>query len=85
MVIAIYDNENVIDRYTVFFNELDGIFSDNTKYYKCLSMSENPLSGVYHFGSGILGKHNGKPISFEELSIECKNFIESFWFIKKER
>ena len=69
---AIYDNGGKsFDRYTVYYDEKDG------QFYSCLGMSENPFhpQGCGYHSSGILGRHNGKRISFDELPIACQKAV----------
>ena len=62
------------DRFTVYF---DFIEDDYHGYYGCIGMSENPFNylGFCQHSSGLLGKHNGRKISFENLPFDCQKAI----------
>ena len=71
---AIYDHPKYADRYTVYYT-----FDRNPRngYYACLGMSEKPFHplGFGQHGEGMLGRHNGKKITFEDLPADCKEAV----------
>jgi len=69
---AIYDNGGkTVDRYTVYYDEPTG------NVYPCVGMSSNPChpQGFGQHSEGILGRHNGKRIKFEDLPIDCQRVV----------
>jgi hypothetical protein len=75
-VLAVYDNGGkTFDRFTVYYDEIESSHNGVEMYY-CVSMSENSFHqcGGMH-GSGKLGKHNGKEISFGDLPDKCKEVV----------
>ena len=68
-IIAIYDNGGkTFDRFTVYFK------GGNGRMFACLGMSENPFhpQGFGQHSTGMLGRHNGKRISFADLPADCR-------------
>lgn len=73
-IIAIYDNNGIsFDRYTIYLKEKHGILND------CFVMSDNPnhSQGIAQHSSGMLGSHNGKKITFDELPKECQSILNN--------
>lgn len=71
---AIYDNQGTtFDRYTVYYDN-EGV-KLNTWFY--IGMSEHPThpQGFGQHGEGMIGKHNGKKITFKELPKDCQELI----------
>lgn len=78
-ILAIYDNGgSTFDRYSIYLNQKE---TDTT--YMVLGMSENPNSpmGFCQHSSGMLGKHNGKRISKEQLPIACQEVLTNYEYI----
>jgi hypothetical protein len=84
-ILAIYDNQGkTIDRYTVVFDEkrlvdLPVMPKFHNKYlYMCLNLSVDPTHymGVSQFSEGLLGRHLGKKIQFNDLSADLQKHIE---------
>ena len=71
-ILAIYDDVRFSDRYTVYFDQ-----KERNNMYSCLTMSINPFHpmGIGQHSSGMLGKHNGKKINFDQLPIDCQNLV----------
>jgi len=72
-ILAIYDNGGkTIDRYTVYYDEM---WSPSCN--SCLCMSDDPFYplGVCQHSGGQLGDHNGKQITFEQLSSDCQKAV----------
>ena len=72
---AIYDNGGkTFDRFTVYYREYNA-----NGYYTGRAMSEHPChpNGFGQMTSGMMGKHNGKRIKFDELPTDCQKLIES--------
>ena len=78
-ILAIYDNGGkTIDRYTVYYDFIEQ--EKNGKvFYNCLCMSENPFHymSVCQHSSGMLGRHNGKRITFEQLPEDCQKIVNN--------
>ena len=73
---AIYDfGDSVLDRYTVVIDNYFKIPKSRVRVYDCISASENG-AGVFTWCSCQLGKHLGKKIKLEDLSIELQNMIK---------
>lgn len=73
--LTIYDNGGEsLDRYTIVVNNTKGIGIYDKNDYDCICASENGL-GVFTWSKCAKGKHLGKVISFNELSIELQNLI----------
>lgn len=73
---AIYDaGEDVLDRYTIVVNKFFKVLRSGVRLYDCISASENG-AGVFTWSSCQLGKHLGKKIKLEDLSIELQNMIK---------
>ena len=72
---AIYDNGGeTFDRFTVYYSE-----RDHGRFYRGRGMSAHPChpQGFGQCISGMLGKHNGRRIQFEELPVDCQRLVES--------
>jgi hypothetical protein len=71
-IIAIYDKPSCVDRYTVYFNVVEGR-KEGHVFYRAVGMSEDPFYplGFYQHVSGCLGRHNGKKIHLRDLPKEC--------------
>lgn len=73
---AIYDNGGkTLDRYTVYYNN-SWYNKYNNKTWDCLGMNSDPFHGIGTHGSGMLGRHNGKRIAFEDLPEECQKAVK---------
>ena len=65
-VLAIYDHPDFADRYSIYVDEKHD--REGLLYMVlCLSDNCNQPNGVNMWGSGELGDHNGKKITFEQL------------------
>ena len=81
---AIYDSGEGGDRYTVYYSDRRGWGfpharnADGKKIYPCVGMSANPFhpQGIGQHGSGVLGKHNGKRITFNDLPPDCQELVK---------
>lgn len=74
---AIYDNEGKnADRYTVYYNAIEKREGTNI-FYSCLGMDDKPShpQGIGMHSSGVLGRHNGKRIKFNQLPLECQRAV----------
>lgn len=71
-ILAIYDKPSVVDRYTVYFNQVEKA-QDGRKFYYALGMSTDPFhpQGFGMHVSGCLGRHNGKKIHLRDLPKDC--------------
>ena len=75
---AIYDaGENEFDRYTVYFSDRKGWGEDRPGIYPYVAMSLDPFwpLGLCQYGSGRLGRHNGRKIKFEDLPKDCQKAV----------
>lgn len=70
---AIYDNPNSFDRYSVYVDE-----KQPNGLYDCLGLSSEPTAynGFSQWTSGMLGKHNGKKVSFNSLPENIQEHIK---------
>jgi hypothetical protein len=77
---SIYDNGGeTCDRYVVYYKgkgSLGGMIG-NKRGRLFFGMSESPChpQGFGQHGYGLVGKHNGKKIKFEELPQECQKAV----------
>jgi hypothetical protein len=64
-----------LDRYTVYFK---GRGSIDGKFRMCLAMSGAPFhpQGFCQHVYGMVGKHNGKKIRFEDLPESCQRAVQ---------
>jgi len=75
---AIYDNGGkTIDRYTVYYDNPKD-WGITAQIYPCVGMSAAPFhpQGFGQHSEGMLGKHNGKRIKFEELPEDCQKLVK---------
>lgn len=73
---AIYDaGEGELDRYTIVVGKPYLSRSSGIKLYDCIAASEHG-AGVFVWGNCCIGKHLGKKIKLEDLSIELQNMIK---------
>lgn len=73
---AIYDNGGKTwDRYSVYYSDRKAWGEDRPKMWPMVGMSLNPFQGFGQHGSGMLGRHNGKRIAFEDLPKECQKLV----------
>jgi len=73
-VLKVYDNGGeTFDRYTVYYSE-----KETPTLHMCRGMSENPShpQGFGIFSSGMLGDHNGKEITLEDLPEACQELVK---------
>ena len=71
---AIYDlGEKHLDRFTVYYREYNA-----NGYYTARAMSEHPFrpDGFGQMTSGMMGKHNGKRVTFDDLPIDCQKLVK---------
>jgi hypothetical protein len=76
-ILAIYDNGGkTFDQYTAYFDFIEKE-QQGKKFYSCLGMSGNPFhpQGFCQHSSGMLGKHNGKRITFDQLPADCQKAV----------
>ena len=69
-ILAIYDNPEYTDRYTVVFSSRAMVDPKDTDLRDCLMVGDDPLhpqNGYSQMGVAQLGPHLGKPIRFEQL------------------
>lgn len=74
---AIYDNEGKsADRYTVYYNAVEKK-DDKNIFYACIGMDDKPFhpQGIGMHSSGVLGRHNGKRIKFNQLPLDCQKAV----------
>ena len=70
--ITIYDNGGKsYDRITVIFNDRKRVTKDGV-LYECISASETG-NGFYQHSEGMKGRHLGKKITFDQLSLPLQN------------
>ncbi len=72
---SIYDNESqCFDRYTVYYK---GVGCTRGNLRMCLGLSEDPFhpQGVCQHSEGIVGPHNGKKITFDDLPKDCQTAV----------
>ena len=75
-IIAIYDIDKsmpkCLDRYTVYYSRR--VCPANPGMHGYLAMSCDPFApyGFAQHGEGLLGKHNGKRIKWEDLPEDCR-------------
>ena len=70
--ISIYDNGGKsYDRITVIFNHRKIVTKDGA-LYECISASETG-NGFYLYSEAMKGKHLGKKIDFNQLSLPLQN------------
>jgi hypothetical protein len=70
---AIYDNGGkTADRYTVYYN-----IEEKENWFSCLGMDGKPFhpQGIGMHSSGMLGEHNGKRITFDQLPEDCQKAV----------
>jgi hypothetical protein len=75
---AIYDNGGkTFDRYTVYYSNPKDWGITEPKMYPCVGMSAYPFhpQGFGQHSTGMLGRHNGKRIKFEELPEDCQKLV----------
>jgi hypothetical protein len=75
---TIYDNGgSTFDRYTVYFKGRGTIERNGLRM--CIGMSEHPThpQGFGQHTSGMIGKHNGKKITFDDLPVDCQQLVLS--------
>lgn len=75
-ILAIYDDPNCFDRYSVYYNSVDKV-KDGKKFYWVLGMSANPFhpQGFLQHTCGQLGRHNGKRIQLKDLPTDCRKEV----------
>lgn len=72
-IIAVYDNGGkTIDRYTIYVN----IKHDLGQQYECLAVGTDP-QGFSQWCSGVLGPHNGKKLTFEQLPEHIQKHVQA--------
>jgi hypothetical protein len=80
---AIYDHPKYGDRYTIYYKpqlkvaypRLKG--TEQGERYECLGCSEHPFhpQGIGQHGEGMIGRHNGKRISFDDLPPDVQRAV----------
>ena len=65
-ILAIYDYPDFADRYSIYVDKKHD-YQGRLYMVLCLSDNCNQPNGVNMWGSGELGDHNGKKITFEQL------------------
>jgi hypothetical protein len=75
---SIYDSgpDGSYDRYSVYYKGR-GTVDSSTKMRDYVGMSASPFhpQGFGQHGRGLIGKHNGKRIKFEELPPDCQRLV----------
>lgn len=75
---AVYDDGGKsIDRYTVYYSDRKAWGYDGGKLWPCVAMNAVPFhpQGFGQHSSGMLGRHNGKRIPFEDLPEDCQKLV----------
>lgn len=74
---AIYDSPDYIDRYTVYYDRPKDWGITERGVYTCVGMSANPFhpQGFGQHSTGVLGRHNGKRITFADLPPDCQKLV----------
>ncbi len=73
---TIYDNGGeTFDRFTVYLKGKGAIERNGLRY--AIGMSEKPFNpqGLGQHTIGMIGKHNGKRIAFDDLPADCQRFV----------
>ena len=78
---TVYDNPEYTDRYTVYFKGHGSVLTIQGERQRiCLGMSSAPFhpQGICLSGSGVVGKHNGNKIKFEDLPEDCQKAVNNY-------
>ncbi len=80
-ILAIYDNNNTIDQYTIVLDE-----KQHNGTYACLCVSYNPYSplGFCQHSSCDIGNHLGKKINYSDLPSDCQKILKKYEYFCQE-
>lgn len=77
-ILRIYDNGGkTADRYTVYYDVPETKGGTVKNWYTCIGMDDKPFhpQGIGMHASGMLGRHNGKTITIDQLPFDCQKAV----------